>query len=484
MKFCPIPKHTHSNYSDSHQRFLRDIYIKDIFANEPPKSSFNPRLYIRSKWEPQTQNVAPVTVKRTQDFLSSTKVLFTRSRGRQNLLTHQKHVLRSLQRQSDLMIIQCDKNLGPAVIERQAYIRLVYRDHLSQQDTYKYLTRNEAQNFIHRIAFLIRKFIKQHRTSLGKSNCTFLTRSLNRQHTEKDYHQTFDDNTFAQFYALAKIHKNPLKTRPVVSYCGCILHPLGLWLDSQLQIVASHQQSFFRSSHSLKHTLDRIPDLPSNACLFTADAISMYTNINTDHALFSIKQYLRNNTFVFRDLPIPAIMDALNIIMRNTIFQFGDTWWVQKSGTAMGAPPAPPYTTIYYGIHEHELLNKYRNELFIYKRFIDDIFCIWIPSTTERWQSFCSDLTYGNLQWEVSPHSTKVDFMDLTIRICNNRIVTTLFEKELNLYLYLPPHSAHPPGVLHGLVIGNILRINNLCSQISDRNRRLKQFYQRLLFRG
>ena len=210
----------------------------------------------------------------------------------------------------------------------------------------------------------------------------------------------------------------------------------------------------------------------------------MYTNINTDHALFSIKQYLRNNTFVFRDLPIPAIMDALNIIMRNTIFQFGDTWWVQKSGTAMGAPPAPPYTTIYYGIHEQELLNKYRNELFIYKRFIDDIFGIWIPSTTKRWQSFCSDLTYGNLQWEVSPHSTKVDFMDLTIRICNNRIVTTLFEKELNLYLYLPPHSAHPPGVLHGLVIGNILRINNLCSQISDRNRRLKQFYQRLLFRG
>lgn len=126
LKFCPIPKHTHSNYSDSHQRFLRDIYIKDIFANEPPKSSFNPRLYIRSKWEPQTQNVAPVTVKRTQDFLSSTKVLFTRSRGRQNLLTHQKHVLRSLQRQSDLMIIQCDKNLGPAVIERQAYIRLVF----------------------------------------------------------------------------------------------------------------------------------------------------------------------------------------------------------------------------------------------------------------------------------------------------------------------------------------------------------------------
>jgi hypothetical protein len=33
----------------------------------------------------------------------------------------------------------------------------------------------------------------------------------------------------------------------------------------------------------------------------------------------------------------------------------------------------------------------------------------------------------------------------------------SLFSKELNLYLYLPPHSAHPPGVLKGMVYGVFL---------------------------
>ena len=65
-----------------------------------------------------------------------------------------------MQQQNDLMIITCDKNLGPAVIERQAYIRLVYRDHLNDTNTYKFLNSAAAHAFIDRIAYLLRKFIK------------------------------------------------------------------------------------------------------------------------------------------------------------------------------------------------------------------------------------------------------------------------------------------------------------------------------------
>ena len=47
-----------------------------------------------------------------------------------------------------------------------------------------------------------------------------------------------------------------------------------------------------------------------------------------------------------------------------------------------------------------------------------------------------------------------------------------------------PPHSAHLPGVLTGLVSGNILWIPSLCSEQDDINLRMKQFYARLLVHG
>ena len=74
--------------------------------------------------------------------------------------------------------------------------------------------------------------------------------------------------------------------------------------------------------------------------------------------------------------------------------------------------------------------------------------------------------------------------MDMTISIQEGRIVTSLYEKAMNLYLYISPHSAHPPGVLTGLVSGNILRIHSLFSEQDDINLRMKQFYARLLVRG
>jgi hypothetical protein len=74
--------------------------------------------------------------------------------------------------------------------------------------------------------------------------------------------------------------------------------------------------------------------------------------------------------------------------------------------------------------------------------------------------------------------------MDLTPSIRNDRIYTTLFEKALNLYLYIPPHSAHPPGVLSGLILGMIFRIYSLCTNPADAHMRVKTFYNCVLARG
>ena len=86
---------------------------------------------------------------------------------------------------------------------------------------------------------------------------------------------------------------------------------------------------------------------------------------------------------------------------------------------------------------------------------------------------------YYGLEWIFEERSKKVNYMDMTISIHEGRIVTSLYEKAMNLYLYIPPHSAHHQGVLTGLVSGNIRRIHSLCREQDDINMCMKQFYAR-----
>jgi hypothetical protein len=177
------------------------------------------------------------------------------------------------------------------------------------------------------------------------------------------------------------------------------------------------------------------------------DAVSMYTNIDTDHALDTIGHFLRTNKMA-RGLPAKAILSALNLIMRWNIFKFGDMLWKQLSGTAMGTPPACVYATLYFAIHELAMPTHLQDCLTCYKRYIDGGIGIWTGPDL-LWTEF-QDWTnsFGSLRWTFSELSRTIDYLDITIRIdAKNNIRTTLFEKPLNLYQHRNPG----PGQLNPL---------------------------------
>ena len=137
--------------------------------------------------------------------------------------------------------------------------------------------------------------------------------------------------------------------------------------------------------------------------------------------------------------------------------------------------PAPPYATIYYGLHESKFLPQYQNHVVFYKHFIDDILGIWLPHPNQKinsqlWEKFTASINnYPGLTWDFNTPTNKVDFMDLTISITNGNISTSLFEKPLNLHLYIPPHSAHQPRLLPGIVHSTLFRIFTTCLDHNDR---------------
>ena len=144
----------------------------------------------------------------------------------------------------------------------------------------------------------------------------------------------------------------------------------------------------------------------------------------------------------------------------------------------------------YYGIHEKNFLPKHNKHVIFYKQFIDDVFGIWIPhpnhqTDAQLWDEFKQSMNaFPGLTWEFEDPSDKVNFMDLTITIKNGHVSTSLFEKPLNLHLYIPPHSAHPPGLLPGIIHSTLFRIFTLSSDHADRALRTRVFFKRLQARG
>ena len=71
----------------------------------------------------------------------------------------------------------------------------------------------------------------------------------------------------------------------------------------------------------------------------------------------------------------------------------------------MGAPPAPPWATIFFGIHYETVIAIFVQKLQLYGPFIDDVLGIWLvdPDPVEdrrQWTLFVELMQdYYGLEW-------------------------------------------------------------------------------------
>ena len=78
------------------------------------------------------------------------------------------------------------------------------------------------------------------------------------------------------------------------------------------------------------------------------------------------------------------MLRAIFLIMKNNIFRFGYTHCLQLKGTDVGTPPAQVYATVFYGVFELFLIERFGNNLLLYRRFIDDVLILWNKYNEER----------------------------------------------------------------------------------------------------
>ena len=480
LKFIETPRVTTGGQTiyNTFERFDRDVCIKTFFAGEPEDEdrTYHPKMYTKSEWTPPTSFIPGTVITRISDFHAAIKKIFMTKRATPNLSPFQSNLLASIRRNLNILIVNADKGLGPCAVTYAQYVLDVLK-HLQDEAIYQDLSADKAAAEAKISAQLIRHWCRDYEHVVDDGMIEYIRTQLKK---------TAND-PFGYFYIMYKIHKTPTSTRPVCSDCSSVTNALGKFIDIMLQPVARAQPSYFKNSYALKCLLEKMNIAP-NKSFFSCDAEAMYVNIPTNSALPAIKQHLIDfgHTYGLSPEEVKAINAALDIVMTRNIVRFGDLYKKQISGTAMGTPPAPAWAIIFFAIKENQALPEWSNHVRFWKRFIDDGIGIWRhhPDPVEDarlWASFKACINdFHGLRWTFVEPCKSIDFMDLTMTIVNGKIEFTLFEKALNLYLYIPPKSAHSPGVLTGIVYGGIIRIYQLCTHDSDIKERIRVFFRRL----
>ncbi|CAJ0943544.1 unnamed protein product [Ranitomeya imitator] len=186
------------------------------------------------------------------------------------------------------------------------------------------------------------------------------------------------------------------------THCG--FNQFYIYLEKVITPLIQSSKSFILDTGAFLRMLRDIGNTPPNAILVTLDVKDLYTSIPHSEGINSVHKLLAGSNM--NNDQISLCIELLTVIQTMNFFMFQDNFYLQTRDTAMGSNVAPPYANCYMADFEESSI--YNNTLFrcnvlMWKRFIDDIFCIW-----------------GGISFTMSHDNHRISFLDTTIMLNPN----------------------------------------------------------------
>jgi hypothetical protein len=288
-----------------------------------------------------------------------------------------------------------------------------------------------------------------------------------------------------KFYVIPKLHKDPVKGRPIVASCGWCTTPLSQWCANKLNDIVTRLPTVLKDTGDLIARL-RTVRLPQGAdvLLSTADVESLYTNIPVEDAMVALDFMLKKHNIT--NSLLQRLLAAVRFVLENNFLMFDGKVFKQIKGLAMGTPLAPPLANTFMAYLEEGLFME-NPEVYprLYGRFLDDIFVAQVTGCVPHdalWKRLDSMHPFIKLTRESS--RIEMNMLDLVIYRDGDRLLHRVHQKALNKYLYISPRSCHPPHVMRGFIRTELIRYARNCSTRLDFLRICRAFVSRLRDRG
>jgi hypothetical protein len=283
-----------------------------------------------------------------------------------------------------------------------------------------------------------------------------------------------------RFYLTIKVHKQPIATRPICSTVSWLTTPAAAWLDFQLQPLLKAEPTCISSSLELLKIING-RRFPNATFLATFDVVSLYPSIMIAKALDNLTARYSHSAEDW-----PAILDLLEFVLNNNYLEFDGQLYKQCQGVAMGVKMAVAFASLFMVTIEQPAVTAAAEFLLLYKRFVDDGFLIW-GGSRDALIHFLESLgsTDPNIKitYDISP--TSAIFLDLTLDLQpNGSICTTLYQKPMNLYPYIPFISAHRNSIKRSFISAELNRYVLASSEENSYTLLKAKLFTRLRARG
>ena len=486
LKFCPTPEKP--NYLDLEidvKEFIRKIELAVFMFG---KDSYNDDCLVSKKSDfIPPDNLEPLFQSSLYQLKGIAENLksYETSHHFSNITAEERKAIKNLSQNENIVIKKADKGNNVVIMDKEYYINKI-SECLNNFDVYKKLPKNIDSKVMGKIKSLMDKY----KTCFDKKG------------KEIEYITDFEYKT-ANFYGLPKVHKSKILIEKIEStqnnknyieikdqldlsfryITGGPVAPtsnLSEFLDILLKPYLSNIKSHVKDTTDFLNKLPiSIRDDP-NVTILTCDVRDMYNSISLDLGLEAIQYWL----FMFPNLLPPRIntffvLEALELVLKNSNFEFLDEMYCLEKGTVTGTKVAPTYATLVMAFLETELYYQVEKNFGIevkkyvesnWLRFLDDGFIIWKKSfgNHAKFVDILNNLD-PNIIFTHEASDQGLSYLNVFVYVEDNKIKTDMYYKETDAHEYLPFSSNHPRHTKTAIPF-NLAR--SICTIVSDPERK------------
>ena len=174
--------------------------------------------------------------------------------------------------------------------------------------------------------------------------------------------------------------------RPVISNNGTATERISSFLDFHLKNIIPTIPHILEDTRDFLYRIEQLQNIPEGTLLVSFDVVGIYPHTPHDEGLQIMKKYLDKRED--QSVTSENLYKLAEIVLKHNYFEFGQDIYQQILGTAFDTKFAPPHVNVFMTGLEEEIFKNPKLKPFLWLRYLDDIFCLWVESVDKLKEFF------------------------------------------------------------------------------------------------